>query len=237
MLAPYANLRDSSLVARQGLFVAEGTETVRLLLDLCEGEDDARIEIQSIVCKPSVLLDPPVSLAKSVESAWRADQLVLDHPGRDRGETFSVLIADESVQNELAGYAGSRGAMACGRVPARRDESWLFQSYLPRRSTRNSGRVRLLALDGVSDAANLGSAVRTASAFGLDAVVLSRNSCDAWYRRSIRVSMGHVFRVPTVRVDDLAATLRTMLETFQVTSYAAVVGECDLILERMEHGT
>jgi hypothetical protein len=241
ILAPYADLKDSNLVIRHSLFVAEGTETVRLLLladlsedDYDDDEDDDRIDILSIVCKPSVLVDPPVSLVTCVEAAWEARR---DNQRQRRRSPFSVVVADQSVQNDLTGYAGCRGAMACGRVPAHRDENWLICRLLPRRSERNSGRLRLLALDGVGDSANLGSAIRTASAFGLDAIVLSRNSCDAWYRRSVRVSMGHIFRVPTVRVYDLASTLRKLRETFNVASYAAVVSESDLILERLERGT
>ena len=59
--------------------------------------------------------------------------------------------------------------------------------------------MRLLAIDRTGDAANLGGMVRSASAFGADAVLLSHDSCDPWYRRAVRVSMGHVCRVPVVR--------------------------------------
>lgn len=72
---------------------------------------------------------------------------------------------------------------------------------------------RVLAIDTTYDAANLGGMIRSASAFGVDALLLSDDSCDAWYRRSVRVSMGHIFRVPVVRCTDLAATLRELQET------------------------
>eukprot|EP01046_Picozoa_sp_COSAG06_P092933 COSAG06_NODE_39139_length_415_cov_195.212025_1_plen_56_part_10 len=48
---------------------------------------------------------------------------------------------------------------------------------------------RVLAIDTTYDAANLGGMIRSASAFGIDALLLSDDSCDAWYRRSVRVSM------------------------------------------------
>lgn len=62
------------------------------------------------------------------------------------------------------------------------------------RDDRDSWRV--LAIDTTYDTANLGGMIRSASAFGVDALLLSDDSCDAWYRRSVRVSMGHIFRVP-----------------------------------------
>jgi tRNA G18 (ribose-2'-O)-methylase SpoU len=78
-------------------------------------------------------------------------------------------------------------------------------------------------VDTTYDAANLGGMIRTASACGIDAVLLSGDSCDAWYRRSVRVSMGHVFVVPHLRCDDLAATLQTLSVDAGLDSYAAVI--------------
>ena len=42
--------------------------------------------------------------------------------------------------------------------------------------------IRILAMDRICDESNLGSAIRCAAAFGISAVVLSHDSCDAWYR-------------------------------------------------------
>jgi SpoU rRNA Methylase family len=251
-LEPYGCLRDSQVVGRQGVFVAEGTETVRLLLQQVERECSDRISrgrkglidevevirVRSVVCKPSVLMDPPVRLVGDVEAAMQG--LALYNGTREGNErqqllpAFQMFVADEKVQNQLTGYAGARGAMACGFVPRNRDVNWLINSYLRR---LNKNRVRLLAVDGVSDTSNLGSMIRTASAFGVDAILLSETTCDAWYRRCIRVSMGHVFRVPTVRVKELASVLQRLREEYQVVSYAAVLKDCDLVLERVEKGT
>ncbi|KAL7469256.1 hypothetical protein ACHAXS_009517 [Conticribra weissflogii] len=61
---------------------------------------------------------------------------------------------------------------------------------------------RIIAFDAVSNTANMGSILRTAAALSIDAIVLSDDSCDAWYRQSVRVSMGHVLSVPSMRVGD-----------------------------------
>lgn len=101
------------------------------------------------------------------------------------------------------------------------------------------GGLRILALDGISDTANLGALIRTASAFGVHAVVLSETCCSAWYRRAVRVSMGHVFRVPTVRVSHLARTLQTLAAApYHVSSYAAVVDvQASVLLHDLKQGT
>jgi tRNA G18 (ribose-2'-O)-methylase SpoU len=51
-------------------------------------------------------------------------------------------------------------------------------------------------LEGVNDHENLGALFRNAAALGVDAVLLGPRCSDPLYRRSVRVSMGHVLRVP-----------------------------------------
>jgi tRNA G18 (ribose-2'-O)-methylase SpoU len=51
-------------------------------------------------------------------------------------------------------------------------------------------------LESLNDFENLGALFRNAAAFGVDAVLLDPRCADPLYRRSVRVSMGHVLRVP-----------------------------------------
>ena len=55
---------------------------------------------------------------------------------------------------------------------------------------------RIVVIDGVVDTTNIGAIFRSAAALGIDAVLLTRNSCDPLNRRAVRVSMGSVFLVP-----------------------------------------
>ncbi len=65
-------------------------------------------------------------------------------------------------------------------------------------------RSRLLAvLEGIGDHENLGSIFRNAAALGIDGVLLGPGCSDPLYRRSVRVSMGHVLRVPFATLTDL----------------------------------
>jgi tRNA G18 (ribose-2'-O)-methylase SpoU len=63
----------------------------------------------------------------------------------------------------------------------------------------------LAVLEGVGDHENLGSIFRNAAALGVDGVLLGPGCSDPLYRRSVRVSMGHVLRVPFVSLPDLPA--------------------------------
>lgn len=120
--------------------------------------------------------------------------------------TAPVYVVPQGVMDQTAGFAIHRGYLALGR--AKRELT--LAEVVP------AGRARLLVLCGISNTDNMGGLMRNAAAFGVDAVVLDRSCCDPRYRKAIRVSVGGVFSVPCVRVDDVMASLRTL----DVTPYA-----------------
>lgn len=56
--------------------------------------------------------------------------------------------------------------------------------------------TRLLALEGVQDPGNLGTLLRTACAFGWDAVLLLPGCCDPYNDKALRASRGAAFKLP-----------------------------------------
>ena len=60
---------------------------------------------------------------------------------------------------------------------------------------------RIVVIQGVVDTTNIGAIFRSAAALGIDAVLLTRDSCDPLNRRAVRVSMGSVFLVPWTWLD------------------------------------
>ncbi len=59
---------------------------------------------------------------------------------------------------------------------------------------------RAVILDGVQDPGNLGTIMRTAEAFALDAVVISEGCADIYSPKVVRSTMGAVFRLPCIRL-------------------------------------
>lgn len=66
---------------------------------------------------------------------------------------------------------------------------------------------RVVVIHGVVDATNIGAIFRSAAALGIDAVLLTTDSCDPLNRRAVRVSMGSVFLVPWTWVEQPLACL------------------------------
>ena len=78
------------------------------------------------------------------------------------------------------------------------------------------------ALEDIQDPGNMGTIIRTAEAMGLDGILLSDGCCDVYNPKVLRASMGGVFRMPLMRVGDLAQTV-TSLQEKGLTAFACVV--------------
>ncbi len=72
--------------------------------------------------------------------------------------------------------------------------------------------ARLLVLDQVQDPGNFGALLRSAAAFGMAGVVVTRDRAAPVTPVVIKASAGAAFRVPVVRVTNLARTLDTLHE-------------------------
>jgi tRNA(Leu) C34 or U34 (ribose-2'-O)-methylase TrmL len=253
LLQPYRDIQDNKkkhdhTEPATRYFIAEGTEAVRLLIQQQQQQQQLRQEVDispiiklvSVFIKTNAFFENPVNLKKDVEEAAQVNNETQQRP------PFSVIIGSELVQTKVVGFPFCRGALACGIVPSwSDDEGWLWNYLKKNRRTHKVAMtenqlprspLRIVALDGVCDTANMGSVVRSASAFGMDALILSQDSCDIWYRKSVRVSMGHLCRVPPVRVASLAATIRRLQEELGVVAYAAVTTNANCVLEHMSQG-
>ncbi|TPW30899.1 RNA methyltransferase [Martelella alba] len=113
-----------------------------------------------------------------------------------------VYVCDAGVMNAIAGFDMHRGVLALGTRSATADPVQLVES-LP------EDALVAVAI-GLSNHDNAGSLFRNATAFGADAVLLDETSCDPLYRKSLRVSVGSVLRMPWIRAGN-GQNLLTML--------------------------
>ena len=101
-----------------------------------------------------------------------------------------VYVASPAVMRAVAGFDVHRGALASAdRFP------------LPDPIDVLRAATRVVVLERVNDHENLGLIFRNAAALGMDAVLLCPECSDPLYRRSVRVSVGHVLTVPFTRLE------------------------------------
>ncbi|MDD6492538.1 MAG: RNA methyltransferase [Firmicutes bacterium] len=83
------------------------------------------------------------------------------------------------------------------------------------------GRMPLfLLLEDVQDPGNLGTMIRTGEGAGVDGVIMSRGTVDIYNPKTIRSTMGSLYRVPFLYVENLGAAI-TILQQSGIRVYAA----------------
>lgn len=67
-----------------------------------------------------------------------------------------------------------------------------------------------LILDNIQDPGNLGTIIRTADSINLKQIIVPKGSADAFNPKVVRSSMGAIFRVKVIEVEDLAKTVKDL---------------------------
>lgn len=127
------------------------------------------------------LIGSPYPLRSLLGVPRRIDELADDLAPLD----VPAYATDAAVMAAAVGFHLNRGVLAVADRPAPADAAALAR-----------GARVLAVLEGVGDHENLGALFRNAAALGVDGVLLGPRCADPLYRRSVRVSMGHVLRVP-----------------------------------------
>lgn len=191
----FREVRDRDLRGRRGVFMAESEMVVRRLLE-----------------RPGQLHSLLLSPAKY--------ERLLGAMG-DLPAEVGVFVAKLDVMEQIAGFHIHRGVLAAGWRPSEQD--LVFDRLLER--TPKGGGWLILAAAGINNSDNMGGLFRTAAAFGVDEMLLGDSCCDPLYRKAIRVSMGHVLRVPWVVHHDLSEALTRLRAEHGFRVVAAETGD------------
>ncbi|WP_018297611.1 TrmH family RNA methyltransferase [Corynebacterium lubricantis] len=165
--------------------------------------------------KKHVVAEGPLVAGRMVESRYPLRCLI---GFRTKLEKFlaqyevncPVYEVDRATLAEVAGYDMHRGLLA---VADRAEESSLSDLLQAR---------TLLVLEGVGDHENIGSLFRNAAGMSVDGVLLGSGTADPLYRRSVRVSMGHVLRLPWAHLDGGFTTWQRSLEQLREAGFRLV---------------
>ncbi len=174
-LTPYTRLTEVDLRRQweleHGLFIAEGHLVI-------ERAARSGLRVESVLTAPRWL-----ERLVDILGDWSGD----------------VLVADEDLLEQIAGFHVHRGALAAVRRPPSIPVAALLEEEGP-----------ILVLEELVDATNVGLAIRSAIGLGIDAVVLSPGCADPLYRRAVKSSMGAVLQARWARSESWIDDLRSI---------------------------
>jgi TrmH family RNA methyltransferase len=112
-----------------------------------------------------------------------------NHAIRTLLENTEVIDCTDNVMSKLSGTEQGQGVVAEFDMPP-------IDVDLTRVKTETRSPPHILVLDGIADPGNLGTALRTALAFGWHGAWIMNGSCDPFNDKAIRASAGATFKLP-----------------------------------------
>jgi tRNA G18 (ribose-2'-O)-methylase SpoU len=116
-----------------------------------------------------------------------------------RSEEIHAYTAEKEVLETLTGFSMYQGVLAVGKIPAPASLDQILKT--------GERPFLFAAVDGLTNAENLGTLVRNCAAFGVQALLVGETSGSPFLRRAVRSSMGGIFKVPVVEPASLVQTL------------------------------
>ena len=124
-------------------------------------------------------------------------------------EEFPLEILSDSVFKHVSDTQTPQGVL-CTVKQEQYDVATLLDIENP----------HFMVLDNLQDPGNLGTIVRTAEGAGVDAVFMSKDCVDIYNPKTIRSTMGSIYRMPTIYIEDTVKLLELFKEK-GIKSYAA----------------
>lgn len=156
--------------------------------------------------KGLVIAEGPLVIGRLLQSRFPAralvgfrgklDTFLAEHPVGD----IPVYEVTREILAEVAGFDMHRGLLAAADRVAE-----------PSIAEVLDGATTVVVLEGVGDHENIGSMFRNAAGMGVDAILFGNGCADPLYRRVVRVSMGHVLRLPYAYLDGTYTTWQRSL--------------------------
>lgn len=159
---------------------------------------------------------------EALTSHWHTETFVYTEEGvqGERGEKLLKLAVQrkadifqvpQSIMKELSDTETPQGVLAV-----------LWQPELALADVLPSGRQPLVVVvDGVQDPGNLGTIIRSADAAGAGGVILLKGTVDLYNPKTLRSTMGSLFHLPIVPVEDVEKALKYLTSV----GLTLVVGE------------
>nr|WP_302597892.1 RNA methyltransferase [uncultured Cellulosilyticum sp.] len=142
-------------------------------------------------------------------------------------EHHKWVVVTEEIYKAISETQSPQGAMAVVKMP---------ETSLENMRIKKDGFY--LILENLQDPGNLGTIIRTAHAFNVDGVFLTKGTVDLYSPKVVRATMSSLFHVPVIIDYEIAEYIEAM-EKVGVTTYATHLSEVakSIYETKFEEGT
>lgn len=192
-----------SQIQENKMITSTSNQQMKNLSALLKKSKERRLQQAFVVEGPRMCLEAP---KESIIATYVSESFFKAHEDL---ELSDYEIVADNVFKSISDTQTPQGMMSIVRMP-----EYTMDNILA------GDRTHLLVLESVQDPGNLGTMLRTGEGAGITGVIMNRTTVDIYNPKTIRSTMGSLYRMPFIIVDDLADTLN-MLKAKGVSLYAA----------------
>ena len=159
---------------------------------------------------PKMFGEAPLTWIKEAYLTENALEKLRQNPASmDKLDKISWEKVSDEVMEKMADTQTPQGILTVLRCPQYDAEALL-----------DHPQGLFLVLEDLQDPGNLGTIMRTSEGAGVTAVIMNKKTVDIFNPKTIRATMGSIYRVPFIFADDLKEILQKMKQK-GIRSYAA----------------
>ncbi len=143
-----------------------------------------------------MFLEAPV---KAIEKIYVSESFFRKTEHRSKIEKLSYEIVTDDIFAKMSDTKTPQGILTV-----------MKQFHYSEEELLNKEKPMFLMLEGIQDPGNLGTMIRTGEGAGITAVFMDKKTVDIYNPKVIRSTMGSIYRVPFVMVDNLEESIRRM---------------------------
>ncbi len=148
-----------------------------------------------------------------VEQIYVSPSFLEKHEETVRGRKYEIL--GENVFEHVSDTQTPQGILCVVRQP-----------FYSMEDLGGSGKPCVLVLEGIQDPGNLGTMFRSGEGAGITGIIMDKATVDIFNPKTIRSTMGSIYRVPFIQTENLREAVLDLKETGTRVYAAHLMGTC-----------
>lgn len=139
--------------------------------------------------KENFLLEGIKCIEEAIEFGLEIEHLFVLEGSAEFSDFENRIETTEAILSKISSTDSAPKAVAVAKKPAKK---W------------SDNYKKVVLLEDIKDAGNLGTILRTACAFNIDAIVLYGDTVDLYNPKCVRSSVGNLWKIPVFEMNDLS---------------------------------
>ena len=186
----------------ESMITSVNNQQLKQVAALLKKAKERREKKAFVVEGPKMVEEAPTEWLKAVyvseffENAIENQPLLKVLKDRCKVSDATYEVVTDSVFKGVSDTQTPQGIMAVVRMPEYKMDQLLAGE-----------KTHLLILESVQDPGNLGTMVRTGEGAGITGLIMNKTTVDLFNPKTIRSTMGSIYRVPFIVTEDLGKTM------------------------------